>query len=116
MGGYFVGCNNLGEFPYPRFDTKSNGGVWYSFPRDGLCYGVPTGEDDCTYSYRDAGQILIEDLRGTQGTDFWSDDEGSSERRINAAMELFKRNYPTAPQSMPAPTCDFNFGNFYHGT
>lgn len=33
--GYNVGCNNLGEWPFPTYDTHFDGGIWYSLP--GAC-------------------------------------------------------------------------------
>eukprot|EP00928_Gymnodinium_smaydae_P100171 TRINITY_DN9764_c0_g1_i1.p1 TRINITY_DN9764_c0_g1~~TRINITY_DN9764_c0_g1_i1.p1 ORF type:complete len:432 (-),score=49.28 TRINITY_DN9764_c0_g1_i1:136-1365(-) len=84
--GYVVGCNNLGEFPYPEYETFYPQGVWYSFPGKcsqhefgqrasdcavdepgGKCEGTPTGARDCTYSFEPAGEINIDELVGIYG-------------------------------------------------
>lgn len=84
--GYFVGCNNLGEYPFPMFPVNYTGAVWYSLPGTcpskkwnqkskgdlcmmtdpgGFCPGVtPTGAGDCTWNYELAGEITIDELVG----------------------------------------------------
>merc|ERR1719419_2021670 len=68
--GYFVGCNNLGEWPFPTFKVHYPGAIWYSLPGScpsmqfyaetewcekkepgGYCPGEPTGTGDCTWNY-----------------------------------------------------------------
>lgn len=134
--GYFVGCNNLGDFPYPTFKVSYPGAVWYSLPGPcpssryqqqtdecralqpgGACAGTPTGRGDCTYSYTMAGEIDISDLEGSNATQFWerADDGQRCQGRISAARELFRLRYPKDPpdEALPAPACDFNYGSFY---
>jgi len=79
--GYFVGCNKLGDFPYPDFPTSYAKGIWYSLPgacplkylhrKDdrctasqpgGRCSGVPTGTGTCTYDLEEAGEIDLDEL------------------------------------------------------
>merc|ERR1711939_1116414 len=51
--GYFVGCNNLGSYPFPTaakgYPVHYPEAVWYSLPGKGRCHGRPTGEDNCTF-------------------------------------------------------------------
>jgi len=83
--GYFVGCNKLGEFPFPTYPVAYPGATWYSLP--GACPGkpydqeseecvasepggfcgagvMPTGKGDCTWTYENAGEIGINELVG----------------------------------------------------
>lgn len=81
--GYHVGCNKLGEYPFPMFKVYYPDATWYSLPGPcssmvfntrtkacmakepgGLCKGPPTGEGDCTWSYEPLGQVSIDDLVG----------------------------------------------------
>uniref|UniRef100_A0A7S4UXE0 Uncharacterized protein n=1 Tax=Alexandrium monilatum TaxID=311494 RepID=A0A7S4UXE0_9DINO len=81
--GYFVGCNNLGTFPFPLTPVFYPNAVWYSLPgpcpsrtfdrRDaacdaqqpgGLCEGPPSGTGNCTWSYESAGEISLDELVG----------------------------------------------------
>ncbi|CAE7715314.1 miaA, partial [Symbiodinium sp. KB8] len=83
--GYFVGCNNLGEFPFPTYQIYYEGAKWYTLPgpcpantwqekdakciKDqpgGLCEGTPTGAGDCTYSIEHAGEISIDEMTGIE--------------------------------------------------
>jgi hypothetical protein len=77
--GNFVGCNNLGEYPFPTaakgYPNHYPGAVWYSLPKEGQCHGRPTGESNCTYSYEDAGAITIDKLVGI--TDYWGTVNGN---------------------------------------
>jgi hypothetical protein len=81
--GYVVGCNNLGSFPFPAYETFYPDGIWYSLPGScpsqefskrrpncaqaepgGKCEGEPTGERNCTWSVEPAGEIDIDELVG----------------------------------------------------
>eukprot|EP00931_Biecheleriopsis_adriatica_P072939 TRINITY_DN4731_c0_g1_i1.p1 TRINITY_DN4731_c0_g1~~TRINITY_DN4731_c0_g1_i1.p1 ORF type:complete len:585 (+),score=109.56 TRINITY_DN4731_c0_g1_i1:73-1827(+) len=81
--GYAVGCNNLGEYPFPMYPVYYPDAVWYSVPgicpeklyndktdcKDtrpgGYCPGVtPTGNGTCTWNYEPAGEIELDELVG----------------------------------------------------
>ncbi|CAE7640457.1 miaA [Symbiodinium pilosum] len=81
--GYFVGCNNLGEFPFPTYQIYYEGAKWYTLPgacpsntykekdasciKDqpgGRCEGTPTGAGDCTFSIEHAGEIPLDEIEG----------------------------------------------------
>lgn len=83
--GYFVGCNNVGDFPTAKWkaDNYYQDAIWYSLPGPcsektfsshdpacmanspgGACAGPPTGRGDCTYNYEEAGEVRIDDLEG----------------------------------------------------
>lgn len=82
--GYHVGCNKLGEWPFPTSPVYYPGAVWYSFPGScpssqfgrkspgcantdpgGYCPGkVPDGSRACTWNYELAGSISIDELVG----------------------------------------------------
>ncbi|CAK0795738.1 unnamed protein product [Prorocentrum cordatum] len=142
--GHFVGCNYLGDYPFPMavkgFDSAYDQGVWYSLPKEGACDGIPTGEDDCTYSAEEAGSIFIGDLYDMgddywswygspdsreyveawdtgSGTDFWKgkSDMESNRKRVQRAFALFEEKYPDMPsqEDYPDPVCDFNCKRFY---
>jgi len=116
--GYFVGCNYLGDFPYPLFDTHFWGAVWWTFPKEGACAGPPTGAADCTYSYEPAGEATLEEIQAAvekRGiSDGWAttDDVGINEAKAAALQSVFESKYPDSPQ-LPEPPCDFNFTAFY---
>mmetsp|Transcript_55019 Transcript_55019/g.159280 ORF Transcript_55019/g.159280 Transcript_55019/m.159280 type:complete len:497 (-) Transcript_55019:94-1584(-) len=82
--GFSVGCNNLGDYPFPMFAVNYTGAVWYTLPGPcpsktfdstdaackarepgGLCKGVPTGEGNCTWSYEHMGHVTIDDFVDT---------------------------------------------------
>jgi len=84
--GYVVGCNNLGSFPFPDYETFYQDGVWFSLPGKcsqiefskrspscglsepgGKCSGDPTGARNCTWSIEPAGEIDIDELVGIRG-------------------------------------------------
>lgn len=113
--GYFVGCNKLGDFPYPKYDAHYPGSVWYSLPLNGHCSGVPTGADTCTYSYQSAGEITLDELQGSSGRDFWkwSGDVVRNQQRVRMAHDLFKEKYPLEFGDLENPRCDFNYDSFY---
>lgn len=81
--GYFVGCNNLGMFPFPRYDTSYPEAKWYALPgpceskpfgeKDpicdkeqpgGRCEGKPTGQGNCTYSIEIMGSVTLDEIAG----------------------------------------------------
>jgi len=136
--GYFVGCNNLGDWPYPKFDTQYPRGIWYSLPGvcpsmiwsnmtgecmgkepGGACAGTPTGAGNCTYSYEAAGEITLAELQGDRGRSFWDDplNNETNAWRVAEAASRFQSKYPSSPsdEDMQAPPCDFHFENFYSG-
>jgi hypothetical protein len=122
------------------FPSDYDHGIWYSLPKEGACNGVPTGEDNCTYSTEEAGDIFIGDLYGMgdgfwgwysdpgskeyvpewdtgAGTDFWRGkaDMVENTRRVKRALDLFDEKYPDMPsgEDLPDPGCDFNCKRFY---
>ncbi|CAE7430722.1 miaA [Symbiodinium necroappetens] len=132
--GYFVGCNNLGEFPFPTYQIYYEGAKWYTLPgpcpantwqekdakciKDqpgGLCEGTPTGAGDCTYSIEHAGEISIDEMTGiedygrfiSEGNKM-NDTEANAERMAKVD-KLFKDKFPDMPSDadLPSPTCDF---------
>jgi len=113
--GDFVGCNQLGHFPYPNFETYFSNGAWYSFPQGGICTGTPTGADDCTFSYEGSGFATIDEIQGSEGYEFWKDpkDQAANDAKTLKAQEVFERKYPSMPGAIPSPTCDFNQDVFY---
>jgi len=135
--GFNVGCNNLGQYPFPMFETFYDGAIWYSLPGEcpsaehsqhssacrarepgGRCSGVPTGQGNCTYSYEAAGAILLADLYGNETKEhFWAapSDRAANSRRVSAARRLFDAQHPDmqVEAEMPAPPCDFNREDFF---
>mmetsp|Transcript_68035 Transcript_68035/g.142064 ORF Transcript_68035/g.142064 Transcript_68035/m.142064 type:complete len:559 (+) Transcript_68035:133-1809(+) len=155
--GYFVGCNNLSSgFPFPTWDVYY-AGIWYSLPGScsnkkfmdesiecrldepgGMCKGTPTGNGTCTYSYEEAGVILLDDLVGLDNYTAFKEaggeeynatlDEGvnmtfwnglnnteANAARVKAVDQMFKEKYPDMPsnEELPPPTCDFNIKRFF---
>jgi len=89
--GYFVGCNNVFEYPTAQFsDAKYYpNAVWYAFPGPcfdhsykqhsdwcvrtlpgGACPGTPDGKGDCTYSYEPKGFVTVDEVVGM--TDYFA--------------------------------------------
>jgi len=81
--GYHIGCNKLGEYPFPMFKVYYPDAAWYSLPgpcpsktwKDhsaeckaaepgGFCEGEPTGAGNCTWNYEYMGQISLDELVG----------------------------------------------------
>lgn len=133
--GYFVGCNNLGDFPYPTYQVPYQDGIWYSLPGQcpsrqfsthnaecqsrepgGSCSGTPTGSGFCTYRWQTAGDIRLNELEGDKGQSFWNNanDASACAARVAAAKALFLKKYP-AYLDLPDPRCDFDIGKFYDG-
>merc|ERR1712045_123103 len=145
--GYFVGCNLLGQYPFPMasqgFPVHYPNATWYSLPRKGRCKGKgpPTGEDNCVYQYKKAGEVTVDEVAGItnywsnandrpgwkeydlmldHGTDrpsFWDKkfDDGHCLERLKKAQKVFKDKYPDDPtdEDLPAPMCDFDCLKFY---
>mmetsp|Transcript_93729 Transcript_93729/g.242179 ORF Transcript_93729/g.242179 Transcript_93729/m.242179 type:complete len:391 (+) Transcript_93729:73-1245(+) len=122
--GYFVGCNYLGDFPYPKFVTHFPSGIWYSLPGDGECEGAPTGSFGCTYSYEAAGEATLDEITAAANAsrihDIWdleaANQTGSDKAnlaKVDVMHSVFKKKYPDVPAELPNPPCDFNFGKFY---
>jgi len=131
--GYFVGCNNLGSYPFPTaakgYPVHYPEAVWYSLPGKGRCHGRPTGEDNCTYSFEEAGNVTIDELVGIQdywrinleydenadhgwGFSWWDhkyDDLACRQRWLHV-RDVWARKYPDeeSDEDLPAPSCDFN--------
>eukprot|EP00434_Breviolum_minutum_P005716 symbB.v1.2.005036.t1/scaffold291.1/size238869/1 len=132
--GYNVGCNKLGNWPFPTYDTHFEGGIWYSLPGScpslsylrkssdeacklqepgGKCVGVPTGAGDCTWNYENAGELQLTELYNEHTTEkaFWagnSDEE--NQRKVQVAKDLFAAKYGADP---PVPPCDFDKAKIY---
>jgi len=154
--GYFVGCNKLGSYPFPMYEVYYENATWYSLPGPcpskqfnehskacvarqpgGMCKGEPTGAGDCTWSYEEVGEVLLDDLIGIsvdklhkeggreynpltdKGTklSFWNgiNTTSANTERMKALTDLFEEKYPkqTRDEALPPPPCDFNFGVFY---
>mmetsp|Transcript_20147 Transcript_20147/g.51480 ORF Transcript_20147/g.51480 Transcript_20147/m.51480 type:complete len:592 (+) Transcript_20147:93-1868(+) len=83
--GYNIGCNKLGDFPFPMYEVAYPHAIWYSLPgpcasmtfKDqtpgcsllepgGLCQNrsEPTGAGDCTWNYELAGHVTLDDIVG----------------------------------------------------
>merc|ERR1712151_82637 len=163
--GFYVGCNNLGEWPHNELVFQGAmyypSAIWYSLPgacptmnfrkanRDcklhlpgGKC-SQPDGRGNCTYSVEEAGEIDIDELvgitpqwanraefckrggregNGASGAwghnlHFWDNiwDKNRNAQRTQAAMDAFKKKYPTMPVDgdLPAPRCDVNAKVFW---
>lgn len=89
--GYNVGCNNLGEYPFPTEPVYYPNAVWYTLPGKcpnnlyynknqecqavqpgGYCPGVvPNGNGTCTWNYEEAGEIDLNELVGIEDYNMW---------------------------------------------
>jgi len=125
--GYNVGCNKLGDWPFPTYDTHFEGGIWYSLPGScpsrsylhkdsnpackinepgGKCPGIPTGAGDCTWNYENAGELRLTELY-SESTEkaFWAgDSDPENRRKVQVARDLLAAKYGPDP---PVPPCDF---------
>jgi hypothetical protein len=135
--GYFVGCNNLGSYPFPTpakgFPCHYPEAVWYSLPTAGRCQGRPTGDDNCTWSYEEYGNITLDELVGMEnywavpteyskdadrgfGFSWWDRkfDDLACRNRWQHARDVWARKFPDSEtdDELPAPSCDFHCG-FY---
>lgn len=130
--GYNVGCNRLGNYPFPQYNTHYRDAVWYSLPGTcpsksyldvtsvceaqepgGRCSGIPTGTGNCTWNYEPAGNLTFRELYGNQTmNEFWANpnDDAANQRKVDAARALLAAKYGGDP---PTPPCDFNFDRFY---
>ncbi|CAJ1354117.1 unnamed protein product [Effrenium voratum] len=128
--GYNVGCNKLGDWPFPIYDTHFPGGIWYSLPgacpsqsyldKDGACQQAepggkcesPTGAFDCTWSYESAGQVQLTDLyENATEEEFWAGNSTEVNlRKVAVARSLFQAKYGADP---PVPPCDFKRSKVY---
>jgi hypothetical protein len=125
--GFNVGCNNfLDHYTYPEGETPAPGGTWYALPLDGRCSGEPTGAKDCTWSYRDAGALSLEEIEATSPsgpnccpadrcTGFWENqlDEGATSGRVQAIRSAFAEKYPDWPEDLGPSRCDFRKDAWY---
>jgi len=156
--GFPVGCGYIGRFPHEDWQSglRYPEAIWYSltgpcptmnFKEEskecddslpgGLCDHV-TGQGNCTYSYEDAGYIMIDELVGITpkwanreefckqcktegnrggpggcGLNFWGEnimDVASNARQVKMAVALFEGRYPNMPkdQALRPPRCDFD--------
>jgi len=123
--GHVIGCNNFRDhYPYPLVDTEYPDGIWYDLPLDGRCKQA-TGAWNCTWSYKEAGEIRLDDLEamepgfgyccGGKCTDFWRGHWSSVEcdRRLWQVQELFAKQFPDMPADLPPPPCDFDYSKFW---
>ncbi|CAE7333879.1 unnamed protein product [Symbiodinium microadriaticum] len=89
--GYNVGCNKLGEYPFPMHQVYYPNAIWYTMPgacpnnlyynKDnscqasqpgGYCPGVePNGNGTCTWNYEEAGEISLDELVGIKDYASW---------------------------------------------
>ncbi|CAK9041934.1 unnamed protein product [Durusdinium trenchii] len=104
--GYNVGCNNLGSFPFPKYETNYTGGIWYSLPGPcpsmpfyqqngacerlqpgGKCDGTPTGSGDCGWTADPQGEeIWLGELYGETHQSmqqFWNNSHGLKNTRVS---------------------------------
>jgi len=124
--GFNPGCNNFGDkSAYPDYETSAPGGIWYSFPLEGRC-AYPTGADNCTWSFEEAGDVTLAELEQSVGgggnccngicSGFWDGvlRPGKTQWRIQLARDLFTRKYPAIQAwNEHAPMCDFRPAEWY---
>jgi hypothetical protein len=130
--GHFIGCNHLGSYPFPTaakgFPNHYPEAVWYSLPGQGRCHGRPTGEDNCTYSFEEKGDILLDELVGIKdydeiqseydittdrglGFSWWDHkfDDWACRQRWLHVRDVWSKRFPGEKSDfeLPAPSCDF---------
>mmetsp|Transcript_83073 Transcript_83073/g.178062 ORF Transcript_83073/g.178062 Transcript_83073/m.178062 type:complete len:294 (+) Transcript_83073:50-931(+) len=124
--GYNPGCNNFWDRSvYPDYETSAPNGIWYSFPLEGRC-AHPTGADNCTWNYEEAGEITLAELEQSIGgngnccngicSGFWDGvlQPAKTQWRTQLALDMFARKYPTEEAwKLPEPVCDFHPGEWY---
>merc|ERR1712151_923580 len=120
--GHFVGCNYLGDYPFPMaskgFPSFYEGSMWYSLPKEGACLAAPNGQDNCTYFAEEAGSVdiwelydmgpeywgwyespdsmeYLKDEDAGVGCDFWNGkaDVEANKERVRRALKLFEQKY-----------------------
>lgn len=146
--GYMVGCQKQAFQKYYA-NPEEYGCYWYSLP--GACPSMthtdktkacmesepggrcaaPDGSRTCTWTYEDAGEVLLDDLSGIKdlkafcdagnyeyddatdsgkGTTFWNDKLNATrgKERVLKLLQLFASNYPTNQSALelPDPVCD----------
>ncbi|CAE7449237.1 ENDOU, partial [Symbiodinium necroappetens] len=89
--GYNVGCNKLGEYPFPMHPVYYPNAIWYTLPgacpnnlyynKDNSCQASqpggycpnmePNGNGTCTWNYEDAGEISLDELVGIKDYASW---------------------------------------------
>jgi len=124
--GFVVGCNRfIDQYPFPAGYISAPGGIWYSLPIGGRCFGNVTGDKHCTWSYEYAGEVTVEELeRVASGkdnccddhcTDFWHDpyNVATMSWRVRKALDLFSKKYPEMPADLSTPPCDFDWHRWY---
>jgi len=141
--GYNIGCNKLGDYPFPEFETYYPGGVWYSLPGQcpmkrynehtpaceeqepgGYCPegsgGMPSGQGNCTYVYENAGELRLEELyqfAGMNQEKFWEHRHHihRNKWKVDTARRAFEHKFPSSPkeEDLHEPPCDFSRSRFY---
>jgi hypothetical protein len=152
--GYVMGCNDMvhDTFPFPLWRVHYPNAAWYSMPGPcnsvkwnevndackatepgGMCEGTPTGAGNCTFSYEDAGEILLDEVIGIKDdsnnkghhdawcqegcreysfhadkgrcTSFWDDmkDWAKNQWRIEQIDKAFKTKYPSMSSDVEIP-------------
>eukprot|EP00913_Durusdinium_trenchii_P022270 g20924.t1 len=92
--GYFVGCNNLGSFPFPTYDIHYPGAKWYALP--GPCSSKTYQESDRSRPRPDKDAKCIKEQPGGRC-------DGTPTGQGNCTYSI----------EVEAPACDFNFTAFY---
>mmetsp|Transcript_13853 Transcript_13853/g.30887 ORF Transcript_13853/g.30887 Transcript_13853/m.30887 type:complete len:291 (+) Transcript_13853:46-918(+) len=124
--GYNPGCNNFWDRSvYPDYETSAPNGIWYALPLQGRC-DYPTGADDCTWSYEEAGEVTLAELEESVGgmgnccdnrcSGFWDAvlDSWKTRWRTQLTLDMFAKKYPTNGQiRVKEATCDFHPWEWY---
>ena len=120
--GYNVGCNKLGSWPFPTYDTHFEGGIWYSLPGScpsesyleksadkaclksepgGKCSGTPSGTFNCTWNYENAGELHLTELYRDIFSDqkaFWAgNSDAENSVKVQVARNIFAAKYGPDP-------------------
>jgi len=101
--GYNVGCNNLGDYPFPKYDTHFKGGIWYSLP--GVCPSM-------SYMDGDAQCAEQEPQPEEEAEHLWVADEGSDDSKEGdivvasaSSSDLSKFGIPVGHKNYAAAYC-----------